>query len=48
MVFSLVAMSGGYSVGAVHRLLIAVVCLIGEHRLYGVRASVVSARGLRS
>ena len=35
---SLVVMSGGYSVVAVCRLLIAVASLVAEHRLKGSRA----------
>ena len=31
---------------AVHGLLIAIACLVAEHRLLGERASVVVARGL--
>ena len=41
--FSLVAASRGYSLAAVHGLLTAVASLAVEHRLQGVRASVVVA-----
>ena len=41
-------MSGGYSLVVVCKLLIAVASLAGEHRLWGVRASVVAAPGLQS
>ena len=37
---------GGYSLVAVHRLLMAVASLVAEHRLQGTRASVVPAPGL--
>ena len=40
---SLVAVSGGRSRVAVRRLLTAVASLVVEHRLQGVRASVVAA-----
>ena len=43
---SLVAESRGYSLVAVHRLLIAVTSVAAEHRLYSARASVVGAPGL--
>ena len=35
---SLVVESSCYSLVVVHRLLISVASLVGEHRLYGVRA----------
>ena len=47
-VFSLVAASRGYSSVATHRLLIAVVSLVVEDGLWGMRASVTVARGLNS
>ena len=43
---SLVAASRGYSLGAVQGLLIAMASLVVQHRLQGVRASVVAACGL--
>ena len=43
-VLSLVAANGGYSAVALHRLFIVMTSLPVEHRLYGTRASVVSAR----
>ena len=43
--FSLVAVSSGYSLVAVCQLLIAVVSLAAEHRLWGAWASVVAAHG---
>lgn len=46
--FSLVAASRGYSLVAVHRLLIEVASPVAENRLQGVRASVVVAPGLQS
>ena len=39
--FSLVAASGGYSLGVMHRLLIAMASLVTEHGLQGPWASVV-------
>ena len=42
---SLVAASGGYSLGVVCGFLVAVASLVAEHRLYGLQASVVAARG---
>ena len=39
--FSLVAVSRGYSLVAVHGLFIAVASLVAEHRLLGVWASAV-------
>ena len=45
---SLVAVSGGYTLAAVHGLLTAVASLVAEHRLQGVQASVVAAPGLSS
>ena len=47
MGFSLVE-SRGYSLAAVHRLLTAVASPAVEHRLLGMRASTVAARGLSS
>ena len=41
--FSLVVASGGCSLAAVCRLLIAVGCLVVEHRLSDTQASVVAA-----
>ena len=41
---SLVAASRGYSLVAMHRLLIAVASLVAEHRLQGLWASAVAAR----
>ena len=46
--FSLVALSGGCSLFAVHGLLTALVSLAAEHRLQSTQASVVAARRLRS
>ena len=48
MSFSLGVASRGFSVVVVCGLLIAVVCLVAEHRLEGVWASIVEARGLSS
>ena len=45
--FSLVSVFGGYSPVGVYRLLIAVTS-VAEHRLSGVQALVVVARGLGS
>ena len=45
--FSLVAVSRGYSL-VEHGLLIVVASLVAEHRLQGVQASAVVARGLSS
>ena len=45
---SLVAATGGYSLGVVHGLLIAMASLVAEHGLQGMRASVIVARGLSS
>ena len=45
---SLVAVSLGYALGAVLRLLIAVASLVAECRLQGAWASVVAADGLSS
>ena len=39
--------SGGYSLVAVHRFLIAVASLVPEHWFLGLQASIVVARGLR-
>ena len=44
--FSLVAVSGGYSLVAVHGLLIAVASLVPEHGLSGAPSSVAATRGL--
>ena len=44
--FSLFVASRGYSLVAVHRLLIAVASLVAEHGFGGGRASVVAAPGL--
>ena len=46
--FSLVVMSWGYSLVAVHRLLIAAPSLVVEHVLQGALASAVMAQGLNS
>ena len=43
---SLVVASGGCSLVAVHRLLVAVACLVARHSLSDLRASVVAAHGL--
>ena len=40
---SLVSKSGGYSLAAMHWLLIAVASLVAEHRLYSTQASTVTA-----
>ena len=40
--------SRGYSLAAMHRVVIAVAFLVLEHGLKGVRASVAVARGLNS
>ena len=48
MGFSLVAVSGGYSLAVVCGLLTAVVSLVAEHGLQGAGASVLVARDLRS
>ena len=45
---SLVVTSRGYSLVAVCGPLIAVACLVAQHRLYGEQASVVVACGLSS
>lgn len=45
---SLAAVSGGYSLVVMHRLLIAVTSLVAEHRLQDAWASVVSAPRLWS
>ena len=45
--FSLVVESGGYSLIAVHGLLIAVAFLVAEHRLWS-KGSILVASGLRS
>ena len=44
MGFSLVVVSGGYFLDAVHRLLTVETSLVLKHRLKGARASVVVAR----
>ena len=46
MGFSVVDASGGYSLVAVHGLLIAVVQLHAEHRLWSMQASVFAAQRL--
>ena len=46
MHFSLVVLSRGYSLAAMHRLLIAVTSFVVEHKLQGMWASVVAALGL--
>ena len=46
--FSPVAESRGYSLAAVHGLLIVVASLPAEHGLSGTEASVAAARGLSS
>ena len=46
--FSLVAVSGGYSLAVVYRLVIAMASRVAEHGLQGEWASVAVARGLRS
>ena len=43
--FSVVAVSGGYSLAVASRLLIAVASLVGEHSLWGALASEVAAHG---
>ena len=48
MGFSLAVAGGGYSLVAVHVFFIVVSCLVAEHRLQGIQASVVVARGLTS
>ena len=45
--FSLVAVSGGYSLAVTCWLLTTVAFLVVEHRLWGLRASVMMAHGLR-
>ena len=46
--FPLVAASGGYSLVAVHGLLIVMASLVVQHGLWGTQASVVVACGLMS
>ena len=46
--FPLVVVSGRYSLVAVHGLLTVVASLVEEYGLYGMWASAVAARGLRS
>ena len=46
--FSLFVTSGGYSLGAVHGLLIEVASFVAEYGLEGAQASVVGACGLSS
>ena len=46
MGFPLIAVTGGYSLVAMHGLLITVVFLVAEHELQGWWASVVAAPGL--
>ena len=41
-------MGGGYSLVAVHGLLIAMASLVAEHGLQGTQASIVAAHGLQS
>ena len=48
MGFSLVVESRGFSLVAVHRLLIAVASLVAERRLWGEQASAVVVLGLSS
>ena len=43
---SVAAANGGYSLVAVHRLLIAVASLVAEHECQGTQVSVVVAHGL--
>ena len=45
---SLVAVSGGFSLVVVHKLLVVRASLIVEHRLQGPRASAAVAHGLRA
>ena len=45
--FPLIAVSGSYSLVALHGLLTAVSSLVTEHELYGMWASAGAARGLR-
>ena len=45
---SVVAASGGSSLVAVHRLLIAVASLVAEHERWGTQASAVAAHELQS
>ena len=46
--FSLIPVSGGHSLVVVCELLIALAAPVGEHRLWGVRASVVELPGCRA
>ena len=46
--FSVIVVSRGYSLAAVHRLLIVVASLVAEHRLESVWVSLVVALGLSS
>ena len=46
--FFLVLQGGGYSLLVVCELLVVVASLVVEHRLWGIQASVVAARGLGS
>ena len=48
VLFSLAVVTRGYSLLVVHGLLIAVACLVVEHGLHGVLASLVVARVLSS
>ena len=48
MDFSLVVANGGYSLIAVHGLLITVASLVAEHGLKGSQASIAAACGLSS
>ena len=45
---SLISKNGGYSLVAMHWLLIAVASLVAEHRLYSTQASIVMALRLQS
>ena len=46
--FSLAVASGGYSLVAVHKLLVAAASLVVEHSLWSVQASVVGVPGSRA
>ena len=48
MGFSLVVASGGCSLVAVCRLLIMAASPVAEHRPWGMRSSIIAARGLSS
>ena len=45
---SLIVASGGYSLVTLPQLLLAMTCLVAEHRFSGTGASVAAARGLRT